>query len=168
LAVQFHSEELRVEDFVVEGYNGVRCVEAGGPPAGTGCGGYVIESKSFAVTISARSACWSGEAKPPQTTSPRTSNRFNDAVGLKRLAHFQDLDVVRRSRLKKATLFEIAVILRLGVDRRDDPVHREDRIEVVRRDDQRPVGVDTTACAASRREARRPAPAAAATSSGRR
>jgi len=33
---------LRIEDFVWEGYNGVMCVEAGGPPAGTGCGGYVV------------------------------------------------------------------------------------------------------------------------------
>ena len=40
--VDFHAEELRVEDFVYEGYNGVMCVEAGGPPAGTGCGGYVV------------------------------------------------------------------------------------------------------------------------------
>lgn len=40
--VNFHTEELRVEDFVFEGYNGVMCVEAGGPPAGTGCGGYVV------------------------------------------------------------------------------------------------------------------------------
>ena len=40
--VNFHAEELRVEDFVFEGYNGVMCVEAGGPPAGTGCGGYVV------------------------------------------------------------------------------------------------------------------------------
>jgi light-independent protochlorophyllide reductase subunit L len=40
--VDFHSEELRTEDFVFEGYNGVMCVEAGGPPAGTGCGGYVV------------------------------------------------------------------------------------------------------------------------------
>ena len=40
-SVDFHSEELRTEDFVFEGYNGVMCVEAGGPPAGTGCGGYV-------------------------------------------------------------------------------------------------------------------------------
>jgi light-independent protochlorophyllide reductase subunit L len=40
--VNFHSEELRTEDFVYEGYNGVMCVEAGGPPAGTGCGGYVV------------------------------------------------------------------------------------------------------------------------------
>ena len=40
--VNFHAEELRVEDFVYEGYNGVMCVEAGGPPAGTGCGGYVV------------------------------------------------------------------------------------------------------------------------------
>ena len=41
-AVDFHAEELRVEDFVYQGYNGVMCVEAGGPPAGTGCGGYVV------------------------------------------------------------------------------------------------------------------------------
>ena len=37
--VEFHSEELRTEDFMFEGYNGVMCVEAGGPPAGAGCGG---------------------------------------------------------------------------------------------------------------------------------
>ena len=41
-SVEFHAEELRTEDFVYEGYNGVMCVEAGGPPAGTGCGGYVV------------------------------------------------------------------------------------------------------------------------------
>ena len=29
--VDFHAEELRPEDFVYEGYNGVKCVEAGGP-----------------------------------------------------------------------------------------------------------------------------------------
>lgn len=29
-SVDFHSEELRPEDFVYEGYNGVMCVEAGG------------------------------------------------------------------------------------------------------------------------------------------
>ena len=40
--VDFHPEELRIEDFVFPGYNGVMCVEAGGPPAGTGCGGYVV------------------------------------------------------------------------------------------------------------------------------
>ncbi len=40
--VDFHPEELRVEDFVYEGFAGVQCVEAGGPPAGTGCGGYVV------------------------------------------------------------------------------------------------------------------------------
>jgi light-independent protochlorophyllide reductase subunit L len=41
-AVDFHPEELRLEDFVYPGYGGVQCVEAGGPPAGTGCGGYVV------------------------------------------------------------------------------------------------------------------------------
>jgi len=40
--VDFHAEELRTEDFVHEGYAGVMCVETGGPPAGTGCGGYVV------------------------------------------------------------------------------------------------------------------------------
>ena len=34
-------------------------------------------------------------------------DRFNTQVGLSRLAHIPDLDVVRRSRLKKATLFEM-------------------------------------------------------------
>ena len=41
-SVGFHAEELRPEDFVFEGYGGVLCIEAGGPPAGTGCGGYVV------------------------------------------------------------------------------------------------------------------------------
>ena len=40
-SVEFHAEELRTEDYVHIGYNGVMCVEAG-PPAGTGCGGYVV------------------------------------------------------------------------------------------------------------------------------
>jgi light-independent protochlorophyllide reductase subunit L len=40
--VDFHAEELQPEDFVTVGWNGVQCVEAGGPPAGTGCGGYVV------------------------------------------------------------------------------------------------------------------------------
>ena len=40
--VDFHAEELRPDDFVFDGYAGVRCVETGGPPAGTGCGGYVV------------------------------------------------------------------------------------------------------------------------------
>ena len=31
--VDFHTEELRSEDFAFDGYNGVKCVEAGGPPA---------------------------------------------------------------------------------------------------------------------------------------
>ena len=34
-------------------------------------------------------------------------DRFNDAIGLKRLALIPDLDVIRRSRLKKSTLFEM-------------------------------------------------------------
>jgi light-independent protochlorophyllide reductase subunit L len=34
-------------------------------------------------------------------------DRFNDATGMRRLAHFADLDVIRRSRLRKSTLFEM-------------------------------------------------------------
>jgi len=34
-------------------------------------------------------------------------DRFNNRVGLKTMARFPDLDVIRRSRLKKATLFEM-------------------------------------------------------------
>ncbi|HEY4973866.1 MAG TPA: hypothetical protein VII41_09675, partial [Steroidobacteraceae bacterium] len=32
---------------------------------------------------------------------------FNERVGLKMMARFPDLDVIRRSRLKKQTLFEM-------------------------------------------------------------
>ena len=163
-AVQFHSEELRIEDFVAEGYNGVMCVEAGGPPAGTGCGGYVVgqtvkllkehhllEDTDVVVFDVLGDVVCGGFASPLQhadqalivtandfdsifamnrivaaihakaknypvrlggviaNRSAKTDeiDRFNDAVGLKRLAHFPDLDVVRRSRLKKSTLFEM-------------------------------------------------------------
>ena len=34
-------------------------------------------------------------------------DRYNDAIGLKRLAHVPDSDHVRLSRLKKSTLFEM-------------------------------------------------------------
>jgi len=34
-------------------------------------------------------------------------DRFNEAAGLKTMARFDDLDVIRRSRLKKSTLFEM-------------------------------------------------------------
>lgn len=34
-------------------------------------------------------------------------DRFSDAIGMRRLAHFRDLDAIRRSRLKKCTLFEM-------------------------------------------------------------
>jgi len=38
----YHYENIWYEDIIYKGYNGVDCVEAGGPPAGTGCGGYVV------------------------------------------------------------------------------------------------------------------------------
>ncbi len=162
--VNFHSEELRVEDFVYQGYNGVMCVEAGGPPAGTGCGGYVVgqtvkllkehhlfEDTDVVVFDVLGDVVCGGFASPLQhaerglivtandfdsifamnrivaAISAKSKNygvriggvianrsagtdqidRYNDTVGLKRLAHFPDLDVIRRSRLKKSTLFEM-------------------------------------------------------------
>lgn len=38
----FHYEDIWPEDVIYKGYAGVDCVEAGGPPAGAGCGGYVV------------------------------------------------------------------------------------------------------------------------------
>ncbi len=163
-AVDFHAEELRVEDFMFEGYNGVMCVEAGGPPAGTGCGGYVVgqtvkllkehhllEDTDVVVFDVLGDVVCGGFASPLQhahramvvaandfdsifamnrilsAINAKAKNygvrvggvianrsadtdeidRFNDAVGMKRMAHFPDLDVIRRSRLKKSTLFEM-------------------------------------------------------------
>jgi light-independent protochlorophyllide reductase subunit L len=163
-AVQFHSEELRIEDFVAEGYNGVMCVEAGGPPAGTGCGGYVVgqtvkllkehhlledtdvvifdvlgdvvcggfasplqhAGRALIVTandfdsifamnrivaaIHAKSKNYNvrlGGVIANRSAGTDEIDRYNAAVGLKRVAHFKDLDIVRRSRLKKSTLFEM-------------------------------------------------------------
>lgn len=40
--VDFHYEELDIPDVVQTGFAGVCAVEAGGPPAGSGCGGYVV------------------------------------------------------------------------------------------------------------------------------
>jgi len=163
-SVNFHSEELRVEDFVYEGYNGVMCVEAGGPPAGTGCGGYVVgqtvkllkehhllEDTDVVIFDVLGDVVCGGFAAPLQhadraivvaandfdsifamnrivaAIQAKSKNyavrlagvianrsagtdqidRFNGRVGLKTLARFPDLDVIRRSRLKKATLFEM-------------------------------------------------------------
>ncbi|HIP76943.1 MAG TPA: ferredoxin:protochlorophyllide reductase (ATP-dependent) iron-sulfur ATP-binding protein [Kiloniellaceae bacterium] len=162
--VEFHAEELRVEDFVYEGYNGVMCVEAGGPPAGTGCGGYVVgqtvkllkehhlledtdvvifdvlgdvvcggfaaplqhAERALIVTandfdsifamnrivsaINAKAKNYAvrvGGVIANRSAGTDEIDRFNAAVGLKTLAHFQDLDEIRRSRLKKSTLFEM-------------------------------------------------------------
>jgi light-independent protochlorophyllide reductase subunit L len=162
--VDFHSEELRTEDFVYEGYNGVMCVEAGGPPAGTGCGGYVVgqtvkllkehhllEDSDVVIFDVLGDVVCGGFASPLQhaeralvvtandfdsifamnrivsAINAKSKNyevrvggvianrskdtdeidRFNEVVGLKRLAHLPDLDAIRRSRLKKCTLFEM-------------------------------------------------------------
>jgi light-independent protochlorophyllide reductase subunit L len=160
----FHSEELRPEDYVVEGYNGVMCVEAGGPPAGTGCGGYVVgqtvkllkehhllEDTDIVIFDVLGDVVCGGFAAPLQhaeralivtandfdsifamnrivaAIKAKSKNyevrlggvianrsegtdeidRFNAAIGIERVAHFPSLDVIRKSRLKKSTLFEM-------------------------------------------------------------
>ena len=163
-SVNFHSEELRPEDFVYEGFNGVLCVEAGGPPAGTGCGGYVVgqtvkllkehhllEDTDVVIFDVLGDVVCGGFASPLQhadralivtandfdsifamnrivadiqaksknyavrlagcianrSAATDEIDRFNEAIGLQRLAHIPDLDVIRRSRLKKSVLFEM-------------------------------------------------------------
>ncbi|MEM9715855.1 MAG: ferredoxin:protochlorophyllide reductase (ATP-dependent) iron-sulfur ATP-binding protein [Pseudomonadota bacterium] len=162
--VDFHAEELRPEDFVTEGYNGVQCVEAGGPPAGTGCGGYVVgqtvkllkqhhmlEDTDVVIFDVLGDVVCGGFAAPLQHADRAmivTANDFDsiyamnriiaavqakaknynvrlagcvanrskdtdevdrycEKVGFNRLAHLKDVDAIRRSRLKKKTLFEM-------------------------------------------------------------
>jgi len=162
--VDFHAEELRAEDFVYEGYNGVKCVEAGGPPAGTGCGGYVVgqtvkllkqhhmlEDTDVVIFDVLGDVVCGGFAAPLQhadralivtandfdsiyamnriiaAVQAKSKNynvrlagcvanrskdtdevdRYCETVGFRRLAHLPDLDSIRRSRLKKCTLFEM-------------------------------------------------------------
>ena len=163
-SVNFHAEELRPSDYVYEGYNGVMCVEAGGPPAGTGCGGYVVGQtvkllkqhhlledtdvvvfdvlgdvvcggfaaplqhaeralivtandfdsifamNRIAAAIKAKSKHYKvrlGGVIANRSRNTDEIDRFAEAVGLKRLAHLPDLDIIRRSRLKKSTVFEM-------------------------------------------------------------
>ncbi|MFO1394578.1 MAG: ferredoxin:protochlorophyllide reductase (ATP-dependent) iron-sulfur ATP-binding protein [Steroidobacteraceae bacterium] len=163
-SVDFHSEELKTEDFVYQGYNGVMCVEAGGPPAGTGCGGYVVgqtvkllkehhlldetdvvifdvlgdvvcggfaaplqhADRALIVTandfdsifamnrivaaIRAKSKNYGvrlGGVIANRSADTDQIEKFNTVVGLRTLARFPDLDAIRRSRLKKSTLFEM-------------------------------------------------------------
>ncbi|MEC8197694.1 MAG: ferredoxin:protochlorophyllide reductase (ATP-dependent) iron-sulfur ATP-binding protein [Pseudomonadota bacterium] len=162
--VDFHPEELRPEDFVFEGWGGVQCVEAGGPPAGTGCGGYVVgqtvkllkqhhmlddtdvvifdvlgdvvcggfaaplqhADRAVIVTandfdsiyamnriiaaVQAKSANYKVRLAGCIANRSRETDevdRFCDKVGFKRIGHMPDLDAIRRSRLKKKTLFEM-------------------------------------------------------------
>ncbi len=162
--VDFHSEELRPEDFVHRGYNGVMCVEAGGPPAGTGCGGYVVgqtvkllkqhhllDDTDVVIFDVLGDVVCGGFAAPLQHADRAvivTANDFDSiyamnriiaavqaksknykvrlagcianrsrdtdevdrycrTVGFNRIGHFPDLDAIRRSRLKKKTLFEM-------------------------------------------------------------
>lgn len=38
----YHYEDVWPDEVIYRGHNNVDCVEAGGPPAGAGCGGYVV------------------------------------------------------------------------------------------------------------------------------
>jgi len=162
--VDFHSEELRPTDFMFEGFNGVMCVESGGPPAGTGCGGYVtgqtvkllkehhlLEDTDVVIFDVLGDVVCGGFAAPLQhanyclivtandfdsifamnrivsaikakaknykvrlggvvaNRSKETDqiDKFNERTGLKTMAHFKDVDDIRRSRLKKCTIFEM-------------------------------------------------------------
>ena len=162
--VDFHAEELRPDDFVYEGFNGVKCEEAGGPPAGTGCGGYVVgqtvkllkqnhmlEETDVVIFDVLGDVVCGGFAAPLQHADRAiivTANDFDSIyamnriiaavqaksknynvrlagcianrskdtdevdryckeVGFKRVAHLPDLDAIRKSRLKKKTLFEM-------------------------------------------------------------
>lgn len=162
--VDFHPEELRPEDYVATGFNGVKCVEAGGPPAGTGCGGYVVgqtvkllkqhhllEDTDVVIFDVLGDVVCGGFAAPLQHADRAvivTANDFDSIyamnriiaavqaksgnykvqlagcvanrsretdevdrycarVGFNRLAHMPDIDAIRRSRLKKKTLFEM-------------------------------------------------------------
>ncbi len=163
-SVDFHGEELRPEDFMFEGYNGVMCIESGGPPAGTGCGGYVtgqtvkllkehhlledtdvvifdvlgdvvcggfaapLQHAHYCIIVTANDfdsifamnriiAAISAKAKnykvrlggvvANRARETDEIDKFNSRVGLKLLAHFQDVDAIRKSRLKKMTVFEM-------------------------------------------------------------
>ena len=162
--VDFHSEELRPNDFMFEGFNGVMCVESGGPPAGTGCGGYVtgqtvkllkehhlLEDTDVVIFDVLGDVVCGGFAAPLQhanyclivtandfdsifamnrivsaikakaknykvrlggVVANRSKDtdqidKFNERTGLKTMAHFKDVDAIRRSRLKKCTIFEM-------------------------------------------------------------
>jgi len=162
--VDFHSEELRPNDFMFEGFNGVMCVESGGPPAGTGCGGYVtgqtvkllkehhlLEDTDVVIFDVLGDVVCGGFAAPLQhanyclivtandfdsifamnrivsaikakaknykvrlggVVANRSKDtdqidKFNNKTGLRTMAHFKDVDAIRRSRLKKCTIFEM-------------------------------------------------------------
>jgi len=162
--VDFHSEELRPTDFMFECLNNVMCVESGGPPAGTGCGGYVtgqtvkllkehhlLEDTDVVIFDVLGDVVCGGFAAPLQhanyclivtandfdsifamnrivsaikakaknykvrlggVVANRSKDtdqidKFNERTGLKTMAHFKDVDAIRRSRLKKCTIFEM-------------------------------------------------------------
>jgi light-independent protochlorophyllide reductase subunit L len=57
------------------------------------------KSRNYAVRL--------GGVIANRSTSTDQLDRYNEKTGLKTIAQFPDLDVFRRSRLKKSTLFEM-------------------------------------------------------------
>jgi light-independent protochlorophyllide reductase subunit L len=149
---------------VYTGFGGVQCVEAGGPPAGTGCGGYVVgqtvkllkehhlledtdivifdvlgdvvcggfaaplqhAQRAMIVTandfdsifamnrimaaIQAKSKNYAvrlGGVIGNRSADTDQIDKFNSRTGLQLTGRFRDLDAIRRSRLKKCTIFEM-------------------------------------------------------------
>ena len=63
-SVDFHPEELRLDDFVYEGYNGVMCVEAGGPAAAAAEDGFRDVVETHAATPSVMPSRRSSSSSP--------------------------------------------------------------------------------------------------------
>ncbi|HSN71684.1 MAG TPA: hypothetical protein VLT59_09235, partial [Steroidobacteraceae bacterium] len=59
----------------------------------------LAKSRNYAVRI--------GGVIANRSAATDEIDRFNERVGLSTVAHFPDLDAIRRSRLKKSTLFEM-------------------------------------------------------------
>jgi light-independent protochlorophyllide reductase subunit L len=57
------------------------------------------KSKNYAVRL--------GGVIANRSAATDQIDRYADTAGIKRVAHFPDLDIIRKSRLKKSTLFEM-------------------------------------------------------------
>ena len=162
--VDFHIEDVEPEDVIHTGFAGVDTLESGGPPAGSGCGGYVVgetvkllqefglydkydvivfdvlgdvvcggfaaplqhADRAMIVTandfdsifamnrivqaIGAKAKNYRvrlGGVIANRSDSTDQIDKFNARAGLRTVARIPALDVIRTSRLKKCTLFEL-------------------------------------------------------------